>query len=70
MRVVPLTDEAHIIGRELYSHDGDTGLYLDWVGENVNVVNETAHAAVVADLHQRVLGYIQLRPVAAVAAAV
>ena len=67
IRVVPLTEDAHIIGRELYSHDGDAGLDLDWAGENINVVNDTAHATVVAELHQKVLGYIQLRPIAVAA---
>ena len=62
--LVPLTDGGqHDLGRELYDHRGDTGLWLDFPGENVNVANHTEHRALVAQLHQRVLDYIQLEPV-------
>lgn len=54
----PMRDQ--ILGRELYDHRGDTGQWLDWPGENVNLVNYTEHADVVAHLHQRLLEYIQL----------
>ena len=37
---------------------------LDWRGEHVNVVQEPAHVALVKELHAKVLGYIQLYPVA------
>ena len=50
-----------IVGRELYDHRGDSGKYLDWPGENVNLVNETAHAPLVAQLHARLLDYIQIK---------
>lgn len=50
-----------IIGRELYDHRGDSGKYLDWPGENVNLVNYTEHAATVAGLHAQLLDYIQLK---------
>jgi len=49
-----------VIGRELYDHHGDAG-DLDFPGENFNVVNVTANAEVVQQMHQRVLDYIQLK---------
>ncbi|EDQ87636.1 uncharacterized protein MONBRDRAFT_27026 [Monosiga brevicollis MX1] len=49
-----------ILGRELYDHRGDMGLYLDWPGENINVVDYEEHAEVVAQLHQQLLDYIRL----------
>ena len=54
-----LVDQS--LGRELYDHRGDTGLWLDWRGENVNLVNESAHREVVAALHQQLLDYIQIK---------
>jgi arylsulfatase A-like enzyme len=60
-------DDQHIrpilstdLGRELYDHRGDSGLWLDGPYENINLVNEQQHSALVQELHQRVLGYIQL----------
>jgi hypothetical protein len=50
-----------IIGRELYDHRGDSGKYLDWTGENINLVNYTEHADVVIQLHQQLLAYIQIK---------
>jgi arylsulfatase A-like enzyme len=61
VRIVPNTSD--VLGTELYDHRGDTGLYLDWAGENVNVVNDTANKDVATELHQRVLDYIQLQPI-------
>ena len=52
---------SEILGRELYDHRQDTGKWLDWPGENVNLVNRTEHADVVATLHQKVLDYIQIK---------
>ena len=49
------------LGRELYDHRGDTGQWLDWPGENLNLVNRTEFAGVVTELHARVLDYIQLK---------
>lgn len=49
------------LGRELYDHRGDSGKYLDWSGENVNLVNYTEYTSVVEALHQRVLDYIQIK---------
>ncbi len=49
------------LGTELYDHRGDTGLWLDFPGEERNLVNDQEHKAVVAELHQKVLDYIQLR---------
>jgi hypothetical protein len=54
-----LTDE--ILGRELYDHRGDSGKCLDWPGENVNLVDDAAHTAVVAELHAWLLEYIQIK---------
>jgi hypothetical protein len=48
------------LGRELYDHRGDGGKWLDWPGEGVNLVNRSEHQGVVAELHQRLLDYIQL----------
>lgn len=58
--VQPIID--NIIGRELYDHRGDTGLWIDFPGERVNLVHEKEHDAAVKSLHQRVLDYIQLKP--------
>ena len=52
---------ARSLGRELYDHRGDSGKWLDWPGENLNLVNHTAHAAVVEDLHNQLLEYIQIK---------
>jgi iduronate 2-sulfatase len=62
-RIIPNTSD--ILGRELYDHRGDSGLDIDWPGENTNLVSDPAHTGLVASLHQRVLDYIQLRPVPA-----
>ena len=61
-KLVPNTDE--ILGSELYSHIGDTGLYLDFAGENVNLVHNPEYAELVSTLHKQVLDYIRLYPVA------
>ena len=63
VRLVPITEDAGIIGRELYSHRGDTGLWLDFAGENRNLVDQPEHAELVGALHQRILNYIKLRPI-------
>eukprot|EP00662_Eupelagonemidae_sp_cell21_P038113 gene38113-43643_t len=60
--IVPITTSGGIIGRELYDHRGDAGL-RDWHGEHVNVVGDAGNAAVVAELHAQILGYIRLFPV-------
>ena len=49
------------LGTELYDHRGDTCMWLDWPGENLNLVNFTAHAATVKALHAQLLDYIQLK---------
>ena len=54
-----LVDES--LGTELYDHRGDSGKWLDWPGENVNLVNHTAYAAVVEGLHEQLLDYIQIK---------
>ena len=54
-----LVDE--ILGRELYDHRGDSGKYLDWPGENVNLVDRPEHAGLVKELHARLLEYIRLK---------
>ena len=58
--VAPLTDGHHSLGRELYDHRGDTGLWMDWPGENINLVNQPEHSALVQELHQAILDYIRL----------
>ena len=35
--------------------------YLDWPGENINLVNYSQHAGVVEELHARLLEYIQIK---------
>src|SRR4051794_36210577 len=35
--LVPIRDK--VLGRELYDHRGDTGLWLDYPGENKNLVD-------------------------------
>lgn len=59
--LVPET--GNIYGRELYDHRGDTGLWLDWPGENRNLVADSQYKDIVDQLHQQVLDYIQLRPI-------
>ena len=54
-----LVDES--LGTELYDHRGDSGKWLDWPGENVNLVNRSAYAAVVEGLHEQLLDYIQIK---------
>jgi arylsulfatase A-like enzyme len=49
------------LGRELYDHRNDSGKWLDWPGENVNLVNYSEHSATVRDLHQQLLDYIQIK---------
>ena len=49
------------LGTELYDHRGDTSMWLDFPGENVNVVEDPEHAGLVSSLHQRLLDYIQLK---------
>jgi hypothetical protein len=49
------------LGTELYDHRGDTSMWLDFPGENVNVVGNVEHAKLVESLHQRLLDYIQLK---------
>lgn len=58
--IVPQKDQ--VLGRELYSHSGDTGLWLDFPGENINLVDDPKYESVVDALHQNVLDYIQLWP--------
>ena len=38
-----------------------SGKWLDWPGENVNLVNYTEHASVVEALHAQLLDYIQIK---------
>ena len=59
VKIVPVVDD--IIGRELYSHEGDPG-ELDWAGEQVNIVDKDENKEIVASLHAMVLGYIRLYP--------
>ena len=49
------------LGVELYDHRGDSGKYLDWPGENVNLVDRPEHAGLVKGLHARLLEYIRLK---------
>lgn len=49
------------LGRELYDHRNDSGKWLDWPGENVNLVNYSEYSVIVGDLHQKLLDYIQLK---------
>ena len=48
-----------VLGRELYDHRGDTNLWLDFPGENRNVVGAPENAPVADRLHQQVLDYIR-----------
>ena len=59
--IKPILAPATELGRELYTHAGNAGLWLNWPGENVNLVDDPAHAQLVASLHARVLDYIQLK---------
>lgn len=48
-----------VIARELYSFAGFDGSF-DWPGMNTNVAGDPTHAALVEELHSKVLGYIRL----------
>ena len=48
------------LGRELYDHRGDTGMWLDWPGEEINLAHDPRYESVLAELHTRVLEYIRL----------
>ena len=48
------------LGRELYDHRGDTGMWLDWPGEEINLAHDPRYESVITDLHKRVLEYIHL----------
>eukprot|EP00054_Salpingoeca_dolichothecata_P028241 m.212872 g.212872 ORF g.212872 m.212872 type:complete len:180 (+) comp26163_c0_seq12:1300-1839(+) len=49
-----------IVGRELYTHKGDEGMYLDFQGEHINLVEEEQYQDIVQSLHARILDYIQI----------
>jgi len=49
-----------VLGRELYDHRGDTNLWLDFPGENRNVVGAPENAPIADRLHRQVLDYIRL----------
>ena len=49
------------LGRELYDHRGDTCKWLDFPGENRNLVAHPELSVIVADLHKQLLEYIQLK---------
>ena len=49
---------SHIIGRELYDHRGDTGMWLDFPGEKVNLASDITFKLVVQQLHSLVLKYV------------
>ena len=59
--VTPILTPATELGRELYDHSGDSGMWLDWPGEEVNLARDPRYANVVEELHTRVLGYIRLK---------
>ena len=59
--VTPILTPATELGRELYDHSGDRGMWLDWPGEEVNLARDPRYADVVAELHTRVLGYVRLK---------
>jgi arylsulfatase A-like enzyme len=52
---------SEVLGRELYNHQGDTCKWLDFPGENNNLVDDTQYEGVVSDLHQRIIDYIQIK---------
>lgn len=51
-----------VAGRELYDHRGDSGLWMDFPGESINLVNSTSLSTLVISLHQMVLDHIRLVP--------
>ncbi len=59
IRLVPRTDSASIIGRELYNHTGDTGLDLNYPSEVENLVDKPNLVGVVERLHAMILNYIR-----------
>eukprot|EP00730_Choanoeca_flexa_P007361 TRINITY_DN12321_c0_g4_i3.p1 TRINITY_DN12321_c0_g4~~TRINITY_DN12321_c0_g4_i3.p1 ORF type:complete len:605 (+),score=134.73 TRINITY_DN12321_c0_g4_i3:2-1816(+) len=54
-------NQSDVLGRELYDHHEDTGLWLDFPGENINVVDRPEHESIVNQLHAMVMEYIQLK---------
>lgn len=61
-RLVP---NSTILGRELYGHRGDTGLWLDFPGETRNLADDQGYSTIAKALHERITEYIQLRPIEA-----
>ena len=53
----------NIIGQELYDHREDTGEEIDWKGEHFNLAKNKMYVQVVNTLHEKILNYIQLRPI-------
>ena len=48
------------LGKELYDHRDDSGQWLDWPGESVNLVNYTEYSSIADTLHAKLVAYIQL----------
>lgn len=44
------------LGTELYGHRGDTGMWLNFPGEERSLMGDEEHKAVVAKLHRKVTG--------------
>ena len=56
-----MTTPGSDVGRELYSHKADTGLWLEYPGEEVNLAFDPTNADIVQYLHKQVLEYNRLR---------
>ena len=50
---------SHIIGRELYDHRDDTGMWLDFPGETINLASDITFKSVVQQLHSLVIQYVE-----------
>ena len=51
-------DTTQVVGRELYDHRADTGMWLDFPGEEVNLAPNSTFKTVVQQLHSLILKYI------------
>ena len=57
-----LVPDKTILGKELYDHRGDSGLWLDFPGETHNLAGDERHSGLVDTLHKRIAAYVQLKP--------
>ena len=60
-RLTPILWLGPTLGVELYDHTEDTGLWLDFPGENVNLAGRPEHKHLQAELHRHIEDYVKLK---------